>query len=205
MAERSPDNTPDVVITARETLSDGFYKLEKVTFRQREADGSEQTLDREVFHNGPGAVVLPFDRARGAVLLVRQLRIPAAVNGDIPYLVEACAGVVDAGDLPSDTVHKEAQQELGYRLGDVRKVFELYMSPGASAEKLHLFVAAYSPEDRMSAGGGLVEEGEQIRVLEMPLDRAWEMVQSGRIIDAKTVLLLQHLRLLEQVGATTPA
>lgn len=194
-------DSPDVQIEARETLSDGFYTLEKVTFRQRAADGSEQTLDREVFHNGPGAVVLPFDRARGAVLLVRQLRIAAALNGDIPYLVEACAGVTDAGDRPIDTVHKEALQELGYRLHDVRPVFALYMSPGGSAEKLHLFSAAYGPEDRITPGGGLPEEGEQIRVLEMPIDRAWEMVLSGRIIDAKTVLLLQHLRLVGRAGA----
>ena len=194
-------NSPDVQIEARETLSDGWYRLEKVRYRQGRADGSEQTLEREVFHNGPGATVLPFDRARNAVLLVRQLRIAAAVNDDIPYLVEACAGLVDAGDLPLDTVHKESRQELGYALREVRKVFELYMSPGASAEKLHLFVAAYSPEDRVSGGGGLAEEGEQIRVLEVPFDRAWEMVQSGQIIDAKTVLLLQHLRLTEAAGA----
>ncbi|WP_419728254.1 NUDIX domain-containing protein [Lichenicola sp.] len=198
MAEPYPESIPDIEITARETLSDGFYKLEKVTFRQRDADGSEQTLDREVLHNGPGAAVLPYDRARGAVLLVRQLRIAAALNGDIPFLVEACAGVVDPGDQATDTVAKEALQELGYRLHDVRKVFELYTSPGGSAEKLHLFMAAYTPGDRVSDGGGLPAEGEQIRVLEVPLDRAWEMVQSGRIIDAKTVLLLQHLRLLEQ-------
>jgi nudix-type nucleoside diphosphatase (YffH/AdpP family) len=189
----SQQTTGTVVIEARETLSDEWYKLEKVTFRQYRSNGSEQTLEREVFHNGPGAAVVPFDRTRGAVLLVRQLRIAAAVNGDIPHLVEACAGVIDEGDLPTDTVRKEAEQELGYRLRDVRKIFELYMSPGASAEKLHLFVAEYGPEDRISAGGGLEEEGEEIRVVEIPLNRAWEMVGSGQIVDAKTVLLLQHL------------
>ncbi len=186
---------PGMRIQARETLSESWFKLERVTFEQRRRDGSYQTLDREVYHNGPGAAVLPIDRARGMVLLVRQNRIPAWVNGDEPLLVELCAGIVDAGDSPIDTVRHEAEQEMGYRLRNIRKAFELYMSPGASAEKLHLFVAAYGPDDHIGAGGGLPAEGEQIEVVELPLARAWEMVASGQIVDAKTVLMLQHARL----------
>ncbi len=182
-------------IIARETLSGNWFKLEKVTFDQRRRDGSRQTLEREVYHNGPGAAVLPIDHARGMVLLVRQLRIPAYVNGDDPVMTELCAGMIEAGDRPIDTVRKEAEQELGYRLRDIREVFGLYMSPGASAEKLHLFVAEYGPEDRTAPGGGLPAEGEQIEVVELPLARAWEMVASGQIIDAKTVLMLQHVRI----------
>lgn len=188
-------NDDDIRIGTRVTLSDNFYKLEKVSFRQPGRDGSEETLDREIYYNGPGAGVLPVDRQRRMVLLVRQLRIAAKLNGDIPFLVEICAGMIDEGDAPAETIIKEAEQELGYRLHGVAKIFELYMSPGASAEKLHLFIADYSPADRIAPGGGRPEEGEQIRILELPIDEAWKMVENGRIIDAKTILMLQHLRL----------
>lgn len=182
-------------ILGRETLSESWFKLERVTYEITRAGGERQTLRREVYHNGPGAAVLPVDRARGTVLLVRQLRIPACVNGDDPLLVELCAGMIEAGDDPADTVRKEAEQELGYRLHGIRKAFELYMSPGASAEKLHLFLAEYGEDGHVNRGGGLREEGEEIEVLELPLSRAWEMVGAGQIVDAKTVLLLLHLRL----------
>jgi nudix-type nucleoside diphosphatase (YffH/AdpP family) len=182
-------------ILGRETLSENWFRLEKVTFEQRRADGSRQTLQREVYHNGPGAAVLPIDPDRGTVLLVRQLRIPALVNGDGPMLIEACAGMVEKGDDPARTIRQEAEQEMGCRLHAVRKVLELYSSPGASAEKLHLFLAHYAPADRTGRGGGLAREGEQIEVLELPLSQAWAMIGSGEIIDAKTVILLQQARL----------
>ena len=188
-------NNGAVRIHGREVLSDNWYKLEKISFEQTGPDGQPETQQREVYHNGPGAAVLPIDRARGTVLLVRQLRIPALVNGDGPTLVEACAGMVDEGDGPAETVRKEAQQEMGYRLRGIRALFTLYMSPGASAEKLHLFAADYDPGDKVGAGGGEASEGERIDVLELPLARAWDMVTSGEIVDAKTVLLLQHARL----------
>ena len=184
-----------VRIRGREVLSDAWYKLEKVSFEQIGQDGQPETQEREVYHNGPGAAVLPIDRARGTVLLVRQLRIPALVNGDAPMLVEACAGMVDEGDDPAETVRKEAEQEMGYRLRSIRRLFTLYTSPGSSAEKLHLFAADYDPGDKVGAGGGEADEGERIDVLELPLARAWDMVASGEIIDAKTVLLLQQARL----------
>jgi GDP-mannose pyrophosphatase NudK len=185
-------------IRNRQVLSDNWFRLENVTFDQVRDDGSRQTLQREVYHNGPGAAVLPMDAARGTVLLVRQLRIPACLNGDNPMLVELCAGMIEAGNDPAETVRKEAEQELGYRLRDLRQVFVLYMSPGSSAEKLHLFAAAYRPDDRIGTGGGLAREGERIECLELPLARAWEMVAAGEIVDAKTVLMLQHVRLNSQ-------
>jgi len=190
----SQPTSDDVRIENREILSENWFKLEKVTFRQGK---TERTLDREVYHVSPGAAVLPVDRARRVVLLVRQLRISAAINGDTPFLIELCAGMVDGGDEPADTARKEAEQELGYRLHELREVLALYMSPGATAEKLHLFIAGYGPQDRISSGGGLEEEGEQIRVLEVSFERAWEMIESRQIVDAKTVLMLQHLRLHE--------
>ncbi|MFT8243099.1 NUDIX domain-containing protein [Roseomonas sp. BN140053] len=178
-----------------ETLSDNWRPLQRVTLEQRRADGSWQTLKREVYRTSPGAAVLLRDPARDTVVLVRQFRLPPFVNGDPAFLVEACAGLVEPGDDPAETVRKEAEQETGLRVRDVRHVFTLYPSPGAFAEKLHLFVASYDPQDRSGQGGGLPEEGEQIEVLEMPMSRAWAMVQAGEIVDAKTVLLLQHLRL----------
>lgn len=184
-----------VHISKRETLSESWFKLEKVTFEQTRRSGSRQTLEREVYHNGPGAAVLPVDRARGTVLLVRQLRIPAFLNGDRPMVIELCAGIVEEGDSPAQTVRKEAEQEMGYRLQNPRKRFELYMSPGSSAEKLHLFEADYTAADHTGRGGGLPDEGEQIEVLELPLARALAMALAGEINDAKTVLMLQHAHL----------
>ncbi|WP_043832841.1 NUDIX domain-containing protein [Muricoccus aerilatus] len=186
----SEEEAQGVRILARETLSKGHYRLEKVTYTQ----GGERQ-EREVYHNRTGAAVLPLDPTRGTVLLVRQLRIPALVNGDGPMLVEACAGVVEEGDDPAATAEREAGEELGCRLRALRRVFTLYPSPGACAERLHLFTAEYRPEDRTGGGGGLAEEGERIEVLELPLAEAWAMAEAGGIIDAKTILLLQHLRL----------
>ena len=179
-------------IQARRILSDGRFRLETVRFEQTAVDGSRETLDREVYHSGTGAAVLPVNREAGTVLLVRQLRIPALLRGGEATLLEACAGMVDEGDEPLDTVRKEAEQEMGYRLHDVRKVCEVYTSPGACTELLHLFTGRFTPADRTGAGGGVPAEGERITLLELPLAEALEMVADGRIRDAKTVILLQH-------------
>jgi len=162
--------------------------------------GTWQRLRREVYFNGPGVAVLPFDPRRSTVLLTRQFRLPAYVNGDEPRLIEACAGNIEPGNDPAETVRKEAEQETGYRLRDLRKVMEVYTSPGASAEKLHLYVSSYDPADRAGEGGGVREEGEEIELLELPLARAWRMVEDGEIADAKTVLLLQHALLARSWG-----
>ncbi len=182
-------------IHARRTLSDQRFRLETVSFEQTAADGSRETLDREVYHSGAGAAVLPVNREAGTVLLVRQLRIPVLLHSGETTLLEACAGVVDENDDPLDTVRKEAEQEMGYRLHDVRKVCEVYTSPGACTELLHLFTGRFTPADRIGAGGGVPAEGERISLLELPLAEALEMVANGRIRDAKTVILLQHARL----------
>jgi nudix-type nucleoside diphosphatase (YffH/AdpP family) len=185
-----------------ETLSENWYPLRKYTVDYRRRDGSPQTLTREVYFNGPGSAVLLLDAAGETVMLARQFRLPALVNGDTPRLIEVCAGNIEDGDDPAETARKEAQQETGYHLHDLRKVMTLYMSPGASAEKLHLYIARYDDSDRLSQGGGLREEGEEIELLEIPIDRAWQMVQAGEIADAKTVLLLQHVLLARAQGRT---
>lgn len=190
----------EVEIEAVETLAGNHYPLRKYSFAYRRRDGARQRLQREVYGIGHGAVVLPFDPRRCTVLLARQFRLPAQVNGDPPRLVEACAGEVEEGDSPAETARKEAEQEMGCRLRDLREVFTLYMSPGATAEKLHFFTAEYDPGGRSGTGGGLPEEGEEIEVLEMPLAEAWAMCGRGEIADAKTVLLLQHLVLTRSQG-----
>ena len=192
----------EVEIQTVETLSENWYPLRKYTVDYRRRDGSRQTLTREVYFNGPGSAVLLFDAAGETVMLARQFRTSAFVNGDRPRLIEVCAGNIEDGDDPAETARKEAQQETGYHLHDLRKVMTLYMSPGASAEKLHLYIARYDHADRLSQGGGLREEGEEIELLEMPIDRAWQMVQAGEIADAKTVLLLQHVLLARAQGRT---
>ena len=145
-------------------------------------------------------MILPFDRERSTVLLVRQFRYPAFVTGHPEPLIEACAGLLDDHD-PETAIRKEAEEELGYRLRDIRHLYTPFMSPGSVTERLSFFTADYTPADRISDGGGAAEEGEDIEVLEITLDEALAQVRDGRIIDAKTIMLIQHLKLemLEQL------
>jgi nudix-type nucleoside diphosphatase (YffH/AdpP family) len=190
-------NTADdaIEIERIETLSAERYPLRRYRFAQRRRDGSRATVERQIYELGASAAVLPIDRRRGTVLLVRQLRIAAYLNGDPPFLVEACAGHVEPGDESAATARREAEEELGYSLGKLTEVFVLYMSPGLISEKVHFFVAEYDPSMRRGTGGGLAGEGEDIEVLELALDDAWRMVENGEIIDAKAALLLQHAKL----------
>ncbi len=182
-----------------ELLSDGWSLLTKHTFELKRRDGAWDGQVREVYNRGHAAVILPYDPARGTVLLVRQFRLPVFLQGHREPLIEACAGLLD--DLePEACIRKEAEEELGYRLGAVRKIYDIYMSPGSVTERLSFFTADYSPSDRISDGGGDAGEGEDIEVLEMPLSEAMELVESGGIIDAKTVMLVQHLALRRRAG-----
>jgi nudix-type nucleoside diphosphatase (YffH/AdpP family) len=175
-------------------LSDSHYVLRKTTFDWRRSDGRWQTQTRETYDRGNGAVLLPYDPVRGTVLLTRQFRYPAYVNGYDGLLIEAAAGLLDNAS-PEDRIRAEAEEEIGYRLREVRKVFECFMSPGSVTEKLHFFVAEYDPSMPIGAGGGVAEEGEDIDVLELPLGEALAMIDSGEICDAKTVMLLQQAAL----------
>jgi nudix-type nucleoside diphosphatase (YffH/AdpP family) len=143
--------------------------------------------------------VLPYDPARGTVLLVRQFRLPAHLAGRTDPLIEVCAGKLDADD-PETCARREAEEELGYRLGPLERAFEAFMSPGAVTERISFFLAPYSAADRVSAGGGHESEGEDIEVLELAFDEALAMVGRGQIVDAKTILLLQHLKLSGRIG-----
>ena len=187
--------TTDVRIAHVETLSDDWYVLRKTTFEHRRRDGRWQTVSRETYDRGNGATVLPVDRARRTVVLTRQFRLPTYVNGNADgWLIETAAGLLDEAD-PETRIRAEAEEEIGYRLREVRAVFDVYTSPGSVTERLHCFVADYDAEDRVSAGGGQAEEGEDIEVLELPFDEAFAMIGDGRIRDAKTIMLLQHAAL----------
>ena len=176
------------------TLSEHYGVLRETIFDYHRLDGSWQTLKRETYERGDAAAVLPHDPVRGTVLLVRQFRFAAARPDHDGTLIEAIAGLLDGGE-PEATVRREAEEEAGVTLRDVTRIFSLFMSPGVFTERLTFFTATYGADDRRQRGGGLAEEGEDIEILEMTLDAALDMVRTGLIHDAKTVILLQHLAL----------
>jgi nudix-type nucleoside diphosphatase (YffH/AdpP family) len=175
-------------------LSERHYRLNEVEFDYRHGDGEWQTQKREVFDRGHAAALLAYNLANRTIVLTRQFRLPAFLAGHDDLLIEVAAGMLD-DETPEKRIRAEAEQEIGYRLHDVRKVFEAFMSPGAVTEKLHFFVAEYDAAMRISSGGGLADEGEDIEVLELPIDAALAMIPEGRIVDAKTIMLLQYAAL----------
>ena len=175
-------------------LSDNHYTLRTTTLEWRRADGEWQTQHRETYDRGNGAALLPYNLARRTVMLVKQFRYPAYVNGCDDLLIEAAAGLLD-NESPENRIRAEAEEEIGYRLRDIRKIFEAYMSPGSVTEKLHFFVGEYQPDMKIGSGGGNADEGEDIEVLELKIDEALAMIADGRIMDAKTIMLLQWARL----------
>ena len=175
-------------------LSDDYYLLQKTTFEYRRANGEWQSQARETYDRGNCATVLLYNLAQRTVILVRQFRYPTFINGYDDLLIEAAAGVLD-GEAPEVRIRAEAEEETGYRLGEIKKIFEAFTSPGSVTEKVHFFVAAYDPSMRIGDGGGLADEGEDIEVLELAIDEALTMITDGRIVDAKTIMLLQYAAL----------
>ena len=176
-------------------LSDDWYILKKTIFDFRRRDGSWQTVSRETYDRGNGATILLFNRERKTVLLTRQFRFPAFVNGcQNGMLIEACAGLLE-NEKPEDAIRRECEEETGYHLGPVTKLFEAYMSPGSVTEKLHFFLAEYDDASIKAEGGGDACHGEEIEILEFGLDDALKMVEKGEIQDGKTIMLLQHAKL----------
>jgi nudix-type nucleoside diphosphatase (YffH/AdpP family) len=175
-------------------LSDNWYVLKTTTFDWKRRDGTWQTQRREHYDRGNGAALLPYNLANRTVLLVKQFRWPAYVNGYDDLLIEAAAGLLDDAE-PEVRIRAEVEEELGYRLSEVRPVFQAFMSPGSVTEILHFFVAEYDASMRIGEGGGHLDEGEDIEVLEPTIDEALAMIADGRIRDAKTIMLLQHLAL----------
>ena len=183
-----------VRVKEERVLSHARYLLKSITFDYRRGDGEWQTQTREVYDRGNAATLLPYNLAGRTIVLARQFRLPAYVNGHDDLMIEAAAGMLDNAS-PEERIRAEAEEEIGYRLHDVKKVYEAFMSPGAVTEKLHFFVAEYDPSMRIGSGGGLADEGEDIEVLELPIDSALAMIADGRIVDAKTIMLLQYAAL----------
>jgi nudix-type nucleoside diphosphatase (YffH/AdpP family) len=197
MAEESPIR--NLVETV---LSDETFLLRRLDFEQRRADGRWQQLRREVYDHGNAAAILPYDPSRGTVLMVRQLRFVTYLNGHPHPLLEVCAGMLDQDDPdPETAIIREAEEELGYRIRNPRHVFDAFMSPGCFTERLAFFVATYGAADRIGRGGGLACEGEDLEVLELPLDEAAGLIGQGKIVDAKTILLLQWAKIHGIAGA----
>lgn len=188
-------NNNRVKILRTEILSDNWYTLNKVTFEYQKKDGTLETQSREAYDRGNGATILLYNKESKTVILTKQFRLPTYINGnDDGMMIEACAGLLDK-DNPEDCIRKETEEELGYKISDVRKVLEVYMSPGSVTEILYFFIAEYSKSMKVNEGGGLADEQEEIEVLELDIDKALEMIDSGEIKDAKTIMLLQHVRL----------
>jgi GDP-mannose pyrophosphatase NudK len=187
--------TNNVKVLKTEILSDNWYILKKLTYEYTKKDGSVQTQTREAYDRGNGATILLYNKAQGTVILTRQFRLPTYINGNPDgMLIEACAGLLDK-DNPEDCIRRETEEETGYKIKDVRKVFEAYMSPGSVTEILYFFIAEYSKEMKVTDGGGVEHEEENIEVMEIGIDKAMTMVQTGEIKDGKTIMLLQYVKL----------
>jgi GDP-mannose pyrophosphatase NudK len=186
---------PKYKIQKTELLSDNWYVLNKVTVDYQKKDGSWDTQEREVYDRGNGAAILLYNQSKGTVILTRQFRLPTYLNGNKSgLLIEVCAGLLDE-DNPEACIIRETEEETGYRLHSVKKVFEAYMSPGAVTEVLYYFIGEYDSSMKVSSGGGLEHEHEEIDVLEIPFDQAYVMIEAGEIKDAKTIMLLQYAKI----------
>ena len=191
-AGRGLNRNPGVVVRNVEVTSHGgWHVLRRTTYDYRRRDGRWVTEQRETYDRGNGATILLYDPGRRTVLLTRQFRFPAYVNGHPDgMLIDAAAGLLD-GDDPETAIRREAAEELGVTVGPVQHVFDAYMSPGSVTERVHCYAARYQPADRTGAGGGLPADGEDIEVIELPFGTAQAMIADGRIADGKTIMLLQ--------------
>ncbi|TRX53061.1 GDP-mannose pyrophosphatase NudK [Fulvivirga sp. M361] len=186
-------------IVKTELLSDNWYTLNKVTYEYINKTDHRTTQSREVYDRGNGATILLYNAKSKKVILTRQFRLPTFMNGnENGMLIEACAGLLDQDD-PENCIRKETEEETGYKISRVKKIFESYMSPGAVTEILHFFVAEYDKAMKVGEGGGLEEEQENIEVLELDFEKALNMIYTGEIKDAKTIMLLQYAKIHDLV------
>jgi GDP-mannose pyrophosphatase NudK len=184
-----------VKIVKEELLSDNWYALKKYTYEILKRNGKRELQTREVYDRGNGAVILLYNKENKTVILTRQFRLPSFVNGNKEgVLIEACAGLLDQ-DKPEEAIKRETEEETGYRIGEVKKIFEAYMSPGSVSEILYFFIAEYSQSMKVHEGGGVEHEQEDIEVLELKFNDALTMIESGEIRDAKTIMLLQYMKI----------
>ncbi|MEB2781170.1 GDP-mannose pyrophosphatase NudK [Algoriphagus sp. C2-6-M1] len=187
----------DIKLIKTEVLSDNWYTLRKITFQFTKKDGEVITQEREAYDRGNGATILLYNLEQKTVILTRQFRMPTYTNGnESGMMIEACAGLLDE-DNAEDCIRRETEEETGYLVKDVKKVFEAYMSPGSVTEILHFFIAAYSKDMKVNEGGGVDHEEENIEVLEILFEEALIMIGTGEIKDAKTIMLIQYLKLMD--------
>jgi GDP-mannose pyrophosphatase NudK len=185
----------NIKILQTEILCNNWYTLKKVTYQYSKNDGSVHEQVREVYDRGNGSTILLYNKEQQTVILTKQFRMPSFLNGnDSGMLIEACAGLLDK-DSPEECVRRETEEETGYQVKNVQKIFEAYMSPGSVTEILYFFIAEYNRSMKVSAGGGLENEQENIEVLEMNIQQAMDMIGTGEIKDAKTIMLLQYVKL----------
>ena len=190
--------TPRVKIQKEEILSDNWYILKRITFDHQKKNGTWQTQTREAYDRGNGAVILLFNKEQKTVILTRQFRLPTFINGNPDgMLIEACAGLLDK-DQADVAIKRETEEETGYQIKKVTKIFEAYMSPGSVTEILYFFVAEYSSREKINDGGGL--DGEDIEVLELPFEKTLAMINTGEIKDGKTIMLLYHASIHNLLG-----
>jgi len=183
----------NVTIKSKETLSKWKHELHKIKFERTRKDGGIQSQEREVYDHGNAVAALLYNKQKGTVLLTRQFRLPAWLNEGDGMLLEACAGLVEKGEEPEETMKREIREEMGYEVSSLQKILEVYSSPGSLKELLILFIGEYSKDQKVEEGGGLKEEGEDIEVIELPIEHVFEMASTGKIKDAKTVLLIQWM------------
>ncbi|MEZ4886314.1 MAG: GDP-mannose pyrophosphatase NudK [Chitinophagales bacterium] len=185
----------NIKITQTELLSDNWYRLNKVTYQYRKKNGEWETQVREAYDRGNGATILLYNTEKKTIILTRQFRLPTYVNGNEDgMMIEACAGLLDENNA-EDCIRKETEEETGYKVSKVQKIFEAYMSPGSVTEIVHFFIAEYAEEMKVGDGGGLAEEQENIEVLELDFEAAYNMIAKGKIKDGKTIMLLQYAKL----------
>ncbi len=185
----------NIKILDSKVLSDNWYVLRKITYEYTKKDGTKLTQSREAYDRGNGATILLYNKEQKTVILTRQFRLPTFVNGNATgMLIETCAGLLDK-DNPEDCIRRETEEETGYKITEVRKVYEAYMSPGSVTEILYFFIAEYSKEMKVNDGGGVEEEEENIEVLEIDIENAMQMLNDGDIKDGKTIMLLQYIKL----------
>ncbi len=185
-----------VKIISTETLSDNFSPLKNITFRFEKRNGTTEEMSREVYLSSNGVAVLLYNNQTNTVVLTKQFRMATYVNKNATgMMLEVCAGIIEENEDPEEAVIRETEEETGYRVENVRKIFEMYMTPGSVAEMLYFFIAEYTSQQKVNEGGGLDYENEDIEVIELPFEDAYDKIESGEIKDAKTALLLQYAKI----------
>jgi nudix-type nucleoside diphosphatase (YffH/AdpP family) len=185
----------NIKILETKILSNNWYTLKKIIYEYTKQDGSKLTQTREAYDRGNGATILLYHKKQKTIILTRQFRLPTFINGnESGMLIESCAGLLDQ-DNPEDCIRRETEEETGYKITEVRKIFEAYMSPGSVTEILYFFIAEYAKEMKVTEGGGVEHEEENIEVLELSIEKAMNMIESGEIKDGKTIMLLQYIKL----------